>query len=246
MSVRFSVLPSVTLLIMTVSVHFSTMVRWIQMIFSMQMYDEEMQVKLLPLDLENFLKTTVSVHFLSDSRTDSKDVWYTDVSWTYGGQVRIWMRPDLIIIGEVIDLGLRKLLENDSFCSFSKWWFDGFKLYLVYRCIMKGCRFFNLNFLRGGGVAFSYIFNFLRIAETILMNRGRNEVLMIAYKCCCISNYLHKDLMTGVLCTVCGTLVQLLLHDLTTYPQWIGDVRRSLFKSLNNFLNVWSLPWWGL
>ena len=36
--------------------------------------------KLLPLDLENLLKITVSVHFLSDGWMDSKDVWYTDVS----------------------------------------------------------------------------------------------------------------------------------------------------------------------
>jgi hypothetical protein len=52
-----------------------------------------------------------------------------------------------IIFGEVIALGLRKLLENDSFHSFSQKWFDGFKLYLVYRCIMKGCKFFNFYFL---------------------------------------------------------------------------------------------------
>jgi hypothetical protein len=36
-------------------------------------------------------------------------------------------------------------------------------------------------------VAFSYIFNFLRAAETISLNLGRNEVLMIPNKCCCIS-----------------------------------------------------------
>jgi hypothetical protein len=36
--------------------------------------------KLLPLDLENLLKMTVSVHFLSDSWMDSNDIWYTDVS----------------------------------------------------------------------------------------------------------------------------------------------------------------------
>jgi hypothetical protein len=36
-------------------------------------------------------------------------------------------------------------------------------------------------------VAFSYIFNFLRAAEIILLNLGRNEVPMILYKCCCIS-----------------------------------------------------------
>jgi hypothetical protein len=36
--------------------------------------------KLLPLDLENFLKMTVSVHFLSDGLMDSNDIWYTDVS----------------------------------------------------------------------------------------------------------------------------------------------------------------------
>jgi hypothetical protein len=36
--------------------------------------------KLLPLDLENFLKMTVSVHFLSDGLMDSNDIWYADVS----------------------------------------------------------------------------------------------------------------------------------------------------------------------
>jgi hypothetical protein len=33
-------------------------------------------------------------------------------------------------------------------------------------------------------VAFSYIFNFLKAAETISLTLGRNEVLMIPYKCC--------------------------------------------------------------
>jgi hypothetical protein len=57
--------------------------------FGIQVYREEMQVKfeygccpiiigkVIALDLEN---VTVSVHFLSDGRMDSKDVWYTDVS----------------------------------------------------------------------------------------------------------------------------------------------------------------------
>jgi hypothetical protein len=36
--------------------------------------------ELLPLDLENFLKMTVSVHFLSDGLMDSNYIWYTDVS----------------------------------------------------------------------------------------------------------------------------------------------------------------------
>ena len=37
--------------------------------------------KLLPLDLENLLKMTVSVPFLSDGWMvmDSNDVWYTEV-----------------------------------------------------------------------------------------------------------------------------------------------------------------------
>jgi hypothetical protein len=34
--------------------------------------------KLLPLDLENFLKMILSVHFLGDGWMDSKDVWHTD------------------------------------------------------------------------------------------------------------------------------------------------------------------------
>jgi hypothetical protein len=68
-------------------------------------------------------------------------------------------------------------------------WLDGFKGCLVYRCIMKGCR---LSSNMGAvqllleEVAFSYIFNFLKTAETISLNLGRNEVLMIPYKCCCI------------------------------------------------------------
>jgi hypothetical protein len=106
--------------------------------------------RLLPLDLENLLKMTLSVHFLSDGWMDSKDVWYTDVSWRDAGQVEYVYDP--ITIEGVIALGLRKL-ENDSFCSFSQWWFDGFKLYLVYRYIMKGCRFFIFIFFffeRGG------------------------------------------------------------------------------------------------
>jgi hypothetical protein len=76
---------------------FSVMVHWIQMIFGIQTYHEEMQV--------NFEYKCCT-----------------------------------IIIGEVIALGRRKLLENDSFRSFSQWWLDGFKACLVYRCIMKRCR----------------------------------------------------------------------------------------------------------
>jgi hypothetical protein len=52
---------------------------------------------------------------------------------------------------------------------------------------MKGCSSSsNMGLLEE--VAFSYIFNFLRTAETISLNLGRNEVLMIPYKYCCISN----------------------------------------------------------
>jgi hypothetical protein len=36
--------------------------------------------KLLPFGLENLLKMTVSVHFLSDGFVDSNYIWYTDVS----------------------------------------------------------------------------------------------------------------------------------------------------------------------
>ena len=77
---------------------------------------------------------------------------------------------------------------------------------------MKGCMLnSNMGAIRLllGEAAFSYIFNFLRTAETISMNLGTNEVLKIPYKCCCITNNLHKILMTGVLCTVCGTLLVL-------------------------------------
>jgi hypothetical protein len=130
------------------------------MIFGMQKFHEDMQVnfeygccpiiiwgvialgirkrfenKLLPLDLENVFKMTVSVHFLDDSLMNSNFIWYTDVSW------------------------------RDA----------GFFFY------------FHFLFFKGEGVAFSYIFNFLRTAEMISMILGTNEVLMIPYKCCCIS-----------------------------------------------------------
>jgi hypothetical protein len=85
---------------------------------------------------------------------------------------------------KLLALDLENFLKITDFCSFSQWWLDGFKLYLVYRCIMKGCRFFNIYFFKRREVAFSYIINFLRTAETISMNLGRNEVLMIPYKCC--------------------------------------------------------------
>jgi hypothetical protein len=72
--------------------------------------------KLLPLDLENLLKMTVSV------------IFSVMVSWIQrmfgiqmyheGMQVKFEYGCGPIIIGEVIALGLRKLLENDSFCSF--------------------------------------------------------------------------------------------------------------------------------
>jgi hypothetical protein len=48
-------------------------------------------------------------------------------------QVKIEYGCGPIIIGEVIALGLRKVIENDSL-FISQRWFDGFKLYLVYRC----------------------------------------------------------------------------------------------------------------
>jgi hypothetical protein len=51
---------------------------------------------------------------------------------------------------------------------------------------MKGCRVFVFLFsfcFKGEGVALSYINDF-RTAETISLNLGRNEVLMIPYKCC--------------------------------------------------------------
>jgi hypothetical protein len=55
---------------------------------------------------------------------------------------------------------------------------------------MKGCRLSsNMGVIRLllEEFAFSYTFNFFRTAETISLNLGRNEVLMIPYKCCCIS-----------------------------------------------------------
>jgi hypothetical protein len=58
-------------------------------------------------------------------------------------------------------------------------------------------------FLKGREVAFSYIFNFLRTAETISMNLGRSAPTSVFL----FQNNLHKVLMTGVLCTVCGTFV---------------------------------------
>jgi hypothetical protein len=71
---------------------------------------------------------------------------------------------------------------------------------------MKECRLsLNMGLVRLSleEVAFSYIFNFLRTAETISLNLGRNAPTSVVV----FQNNLHKFLMTGVLCTVCGTLV---------------------------------------
>jgi hypothetical protein len=62
---------------------------------------------------------------------------------------------------ELLPLDLENFLKM-SFRSFSHWWFDGFKWYLVYRCIMKGCRLssnMGAVWLLLEEVAFSYIFN---------------------------------------------------------------------------------------
>ena len=68
------------------------MVGWIQMMFVIQRYNEEMQVKfeygcgpiiigeVIALGLENFLKMTVSVHFVIDGLMNSNYIWYTGVS----------------------------------------------------------------------------------------------------------------------------------------------------------------------
>jgi hypothetical protein len=73
------------------------MVGWILRMFGIQMImkrcrsSSNMDVawllleKLLSLNLGNFLKMTVSVHFLSDGLMDSNYIWYTDVSWRDAG-----------------------------------------------------------------------------------------------------------------------------------------------------------------
>jgi hypothetical protein len=106
--------------------------------------------------------------------------------------------------------------------------------------------YFYFFFLKGRGeVAFSYIFNFLRTAEMISMNLGRNEVLMFPYKYCCIQNNLHKVLMTGLLYTVRGTHVhlydggQFLLVEERTQIHYTMYLRRDHQPSaikLTNFL----------
>jgi hypothetical protein len=78
-------------------------------------------------------------------------------------------------------------LENMLKMSVSVHWFDGFKLYLVYMCIMKGCWFFNFYFLFFKGEGFHTSSISSELLKRISMNLGRNEVLMIPCKCCCIS-----------------------------------------------------------
>jgi hypothetical protein len=63
------------------------MVTWIQMIFGIQIYHEEMQVKfeygcgpiIIGEVAPGLRKLTVSVHFLSDGLMDSNYIWYTDI-----------------------------------------------------------------------------------------------------------------------------------------------------------------------
>jgi hypothetical protein len=81
------------------------MVRWMQNIFGIQMYHEEMQVKFnygcdpiiigefIALGLRKLIANEVSINFI-DGWMNAKDIWYTDVSLRDAGQVQIWMRAD--------------------------------------------------------------------------------------------------------------------------------------------------------
>jgi hypothetical protein len=44
-----------------------------------------------------------------------------------------------LLLKELLPLDFENFLKM-NFRSFSHWWFDGFKWYVVYRCIMKSCR----------------------------------------------------------------------------------------------------------
>jgi hypothetical protein len=47
--------------------------------------------ELWPLDFKKFQLFAVSVHFLCTGCTYWNEIWYTDLSWEYLGQVRFWV-----------------------------------------------------------------------------------------------------------------------------------------------------------
>jgi hypothetical protein len=110
--------------------------------------------KLLPLDLENFLKMTVSLHFLSDGLMDSNYICYTDVSWRDAGFYFHFFK------------GRERELHFHTSSTFSE-------LLKRFQWIL---------------VEMKYMYKWSPTSVVVFQNN------------------LHKLLMTGVLCTVCGTL----------------------------------------
>ena len=50
--------------------------------------------RVMPLELGNFKKFTVSAHYLSHTLIFWIEIWYIDISWEYAGQVRIRVGTD--------------------------------------------------------------------------------------------------------------------------------------------------------
>jgi hypothetical protein len=100
---------------------FSVMVRWIQMIFGIQMYHEESGLiiiegvialglrKLLENEFPFIFSLMVKIQMLFGIQMYHEEM-----------QAKFEYECCPIIIGEVIALGFRKLVENDSFHSFSQ------------------------------------------------------------------------------------------------------------------------------
>jgi hypothetical protein len=106
------------------------MAGWIQMIFGIQMYHGEMEVKFeygcdpiiiegvntlgLRKLLENEFPFTFSMMVIWIQLIFGIQMYHEEM------QVKFEYGCNPIIIGEVIALRFRKLIKNDSFCSFSQ------------------------------------------------------------------------------------------------------------------------------
>jgi hypothetical protein len=106
------------------------MVRWIKMMFGIQMYHEEMQVKfeygcdpiiiqgVIALGLRKLLENEFL--FIFSLMVSRIQMIFGIQMYHEEMQVKFDYGCCPIIIGEVIALGLSKLIEKDSFCSFSQ------------------------------------------------------------------------------------------------------------------------------
>jgi hypothetical protein len=106
------------------------MVKWIQTIFGIPMYHEEIQVKFEYGCNPIIIEEVIALGLRKILENEFPFIFSLMVRWIqmifdiqmYHEKMQVKFEYGCcpIIVEEVIALGLRKLIENDSFCSFSQ------------------------------------------------------------------------------------------------------------------------------